>query len=247
MHCSSISSFLNGIHYQWVRHRPWGKGLSFVMTSGIQVANRTLKPMDSLWYWSKVKQRWGFSTPLMVQNFFPPGIGIVFCNWWISPGVGAFAAPLAATQFSRLPRWSFHYLVSLGIAVVNVVLLIVVFGSKQQDGKCCPPNCLFDYPMHIARVSRVSWRGHSWKDDWNWRPDLKFPKGLEDQSRPSLVSLYPNLRWCWGYHRRFVDCQIKPGRLLIDSTGWIVTFIIDARHGGPSSGYISSGFYGGTP
>ena len=27
--------------------------------------------------------------------------------------------------------------------------------------------------------------------------------------------------------------------------GWIVTFIIDVRKGGSSSGYISSGFFGG--
>jgi hypothetical protein len=29
------------------------------------------------------------------------------------------------------------------------------------------------------------------------------------------------------------------------STGWIVTFIINERGGGPASGYISSGFFGG--
>ena len=27
--------------------------------------------------------------------------------------------------------------------------------------------------------------------------------------------------------------------------GWIVTYVINQRHGGPSSGYTSSGFYGG--
>jgi fucose permease len=27
--------------------------------------------------------------------------------------------------------------------------------------------------------------------------------------------------------------------------GWIVTYIIQVRGGGPSSGYISSGFFGG--
>jgi fucose permease len=27
--------------------------------------------------------------------------------------------------------------------------------------------------------------------------------------------------------------------------GWIVTYIIEERNGGPSSGYISSGFFGG--
>ncbi len=30
-------------------------------------------------------------------------------------------------------------------------------------------------------------------------------------------------------------------------TGWIVTYVIDLRGGGPSAGYISSGFFGGTP
>ncbi len=46
-----------------------------------------------------------------------------------------------------------------------------------------------------------------------------------------------------------MNCQIKTGWLLVDTlcTGWIVTFIIETRHGGPSSGYISSGFYGGMP
>jgi len=29
--------------------------------------------------------------------------------------------------------------------------------------------------------------------------------------------------------------------------GWIVTYIINVRGGGPSSGYISSGFFGGPP
>lgn len=28
--------------------------------------------------------------------------------------------------------------------------------------------------------------------------------------------------------------------------GWIVTYVIDVRNGGPSAGYISSGFFGGT-
>lgn len=33
--------------------------------------------------------------------------------------------------------------------------------------------------------------------------------------------------------------------LIYFDLGWIVTFIIDKRHGGPSSGYISSGFFAG--
>ncbi|TFK92343.1 MFS general substrate transporter [Polyporus arcularius HHB13444] len=48
-------------------------------------------------------------------------------------GAGAFCAPLVATQFSQLSRWSFHYLASLGIAVLNTILLIAVFRFKNQD------------------------------------------------------------------------------------------------------------------
>jgi hypothetical protein len=49
-------------------------------------------------------------------------------------GAGALASPLVATQFAQLRRWSFLYLVSLGIAVTNTVALIAVFSFKTQDG-----------------------------------------------------------------------------------------------------------------
>lgn len=51
-------------------------------------------------------------------------------------GAGAFLAPIVATQFAQLPRWSFHYLVSLGIAIANIIFLALVFGFKSQDGTC---------------------------------------------------------------------------------------------------------------
>jgi fucose permease len=38
--------------------------------------------------------------------------------------------------------------------------------------------------------------------------------------------------------------RLSPRDQLI-STGWIVTFIINERGGGPASGYISSGFFAG--
>lgn len=52
-------------------------------------------------------------------------------------GVGAFASPIAATQFAQMRKWSFHYLVSLGIAITNTIALIVVFRFKRQSGKSC--------------------------------------------------------------------------------------------------------------
>ncbi|KAJ7080965.1 MFS general substrate transporter [Mycena belliarum] len=48
-------------------------------------------------------------------------------------GAGIFAAPLISTQFAQLQHWSFHYLVSLGITLSNILLLFLVFRGKPQD------------------------------------------------------------------------------------------------------------------
>ncbi|QRW04845.1 major facilitator superfamily transporter [Ceratobasidium sp. AG-Ba] len=49
-------------------------------------------------------------------------------------GAGAFIAPLIATQFAQLPRWSFHYLTSLGLALLNAGILFAVFKLRSQNG-----------------------------------------------------------------------------------------------------------------
>jgi hypothetical protein len=48
-----------------------------------------------------------------------------------SSGAGACVAPLIATQFAVMPRWSFYYLVSLGLAVTNTSLLSYVFRFRR--------------------------------------------------------------------------------------------------------------------
>jgi len=50
-------------------------------------------------------------------------------------GLGAFGAPLVATQFAELPHWSYFYLVSLGIAVIDMLVLLAVFQLKSKDGR----------------------------------------------------------------------------------------------------------------
>ncbi|KAJ7079361.1 major facilitator superfamily domain-containing protein [Mycena crocata] len=50
-----------------------------------------------------------------------------------SYGAGALSSPLVATQFAQMQHWSFHYLVSLGIAVLNVTILILTFRFRTQD------------------------------------------------------------------------------------------------------------------
>ncbi|KAJ3804736.1 MFS general substrate transporter [Lentinula aff. lateritia] len=50
-----------------------------------------------------------------------------------SYGMGAFCSPLVATQFSRARHWSFHYIISAGIAVSNTLILCAVFRFKRQE------------------------------------------------------------------------------------------------------------------
>ena len=42
----------------------------------------------------------------------------------------------------------------------------------------------------------------------------------------------------------FGNCMIF-GSLITLKSGWIVTFLMLVRGGGPSSGYVSTGFFGG--
>lgn len=49
------------------------------------------------------------------------------------------------------------------------------------------------------------------------------------------------------FSTKILPVSVERGRLRVEITigGWIVTYIIQVRGGGPSSGYISSGFFAG--
>ncbi|KAK2462133.1 hypothetical protein APHAL10511_005831 [Amanita phalloides] len=124
-------------------------------------------------------------------------------------GVGALCAPLVATQFSQLHRhWSFHYLISLGIAITNAVILGNVFRFKTQD------ECLTEIGQPSTATSTT------------------------DDSTFSQIIRSKSVHYLAFFTLVYVGVEVTMG-------GWIVTFIVKVRHGGPSSGYISSGFFGG--
>ncbi|KAF8903921.1 MFS general substrate transporter [Gymnopilus junonius] len=124
-------------------------------------------------------------------------------------GLGAFASPLVATQFSQLPRWSFHFLASLGIAVSNTILLISVFKLQRQD------ECLRQAGEVIIERTPTS-------------EENTFRQVMRTRA-VHLLAIFILV---------YVGVEVTIG-------GWIATFIIDVRGGGPSAGYISSGFFGG--
>ncbi|KAF8714701.1 tetracycline resistance protein, partial [Rhizoctonia solani] len=128
-------------------------------------------------------------------------------------GAGAFVSPLVATQFAQSTRWSFHYLISLGLAIINTIALLVVFRLRRQHEINGQPDPKLAYYTENGKTS-----GN----------DNKYKEILSSRA-VQLMSFF-----IWVY----VGLEVTIG-------GKRIEFIIDERGGGPSSGYISSGFFGG--
>lgn len=153
-------------------------------------------------------------------------------------GLGAFASPLVATQFAQLPRWSFHFLVSLGISISNVIILVLVFKFKDQDGKSI---CIFRSLTPacssfrvLIRMPQVGRGGCARKDTRERRQH--FPEGPQDKSCTSDGNFHPHIRRCRSYYRRFVPkktdlSSINPflqgGSSHLSSTNVVVALRLD--------------------
>ncbi|KJA21441.1 hypothetical protein HYPSUDRAFT_140706 [Hypholoma sublateritium FD-334 SS-4] len=124
-------------------------------------------------------------------------------------GLGLLIAPFVSTQFAQLPRWSFHFLVSLGLSLSNVALQLAVFRLRSLD------DCL--------------------------------GAGGEPHVAPAPVGkggLFRQVMKSYSTHIIAIFIIVHLGTC-VTLSGWIVTYIIDVRGGGPSAGYISAGVFGG--
>ncbi|KIM30930.1 hypothetical protein M408DRAFT_21744 [Serendipita vermifera MAFF 305830] len=149
-------------------------------------------------------------------------------------GLGAFAAPLSATQFAQIPKWSFHFLMSLGIALLNTLLLFVTVKGHSLEailkgvGSSPPETRTAD--MELSNTRPVD--GNSSSETGEVAPAPPSKSSMNQILRNVTVQLMAVFIFV------YVGVEVTIG-------GWIVTFIISERGGGPSSGYISSGFFGG--
>ncbi|KAJ7609796.1 MFS general substrate transporter [Mycena polygramma] len=123
-------------------------------------------------------------------------------------GAGALVAPIVATQFSQMRQWSFHYLVSLGVAISNTIVLALVFRLKTQD------ECL----QSVGEAAGET--------------------GTSEHSTFRQILYLKTVHLLAFFVLVYVGVEVTIG-------GWIVTYIIDVRRGGPSAGYVSAGFFGG--
>ncbi|KAI0763038.1 MFS general substrate transporter [Trametes elegans] len=126
-------------------------------------------------------------------------------------GAGAMCSPLVSTQFARLPRWSFVYLVHIGITLVNAMLEMLAFRFGNQE------QCLREIGQSPPEKTKDSEAG---------------------------VNKYKQVFRLRAVHLMGLFIFVYTG-VEITIGGWIVTYVINERHGGPNAGYISSGFFGG--
>jgi fucose permease len=151
------------------------------------------------------------------------------------PGLGAFVAPLLSTHFATQSHWSYHYLVSMGLALINVLVLFGVFRLRRQEGT---HFVLLQLLTKIRLVLIFTCFSTDIMEEAGIEPTEVEGSSTAVQSHYRQMALSPVLHYLAAFALIYVGTEVTLG-------GWIVTYIVRERKGGPSAGYISSGFFGG--
>ncbi|KAI0676539.1 MFS general substrate transporter [Trametes maxima] len=123
-------------------------------------------------------------------------------------GFGALVSPLISTQFAQQKHWSFHYMISGALYVLNTLMIWFVFRGKRQE-------------VIKAEV-----------DDLNTDPNAV------DSNKYRQIFGIREVHFLSTFSLIYVGTEVTIG-------SWSVTYVQEKRHGTPSSGYISSGFFAG--
>ncbi|KAF8312635.1 MFS general substrate transporter [Clavulina sp. PMI_390] len=137
-------------------------------------------------------------------------------------GLGALISPLISTQFAQKKHWAFMYLTSLSLAALTTVVLLAVFRLRSQA------SILED----LAARKKAG------------QPDGEKPAATEEEVEYHGWDKYYALMRMPAVHLAalfiftYVGAEVSIG-------AWSVTYLLRERGGGPSTGYVSSGFFGG--
>ncbi|SCV73590.1 BQ2448_7516 [Microbotryum intermedium] len=188
-----------------------------------------------------------------------------------SYGFGALICPLAATAFaSSGVRFSYFYSVSIGVASLNAAVLLYAFKFSYRIPKVfsvpmtTPPNereaenggielesmsrtglseadtnDLADSKNEAGIMTLTSVNG---QESFQYLPGPSLEGGVLPPGKDKGIlrqTLENRTVWiCCLFILVYVGSEVSMG-------GWIVTFLIDNRNGGPSAGYVATGFWGG--
>ncbi|GAA5996197.1 hypothetical protein JCM5350_003302 [Sporobolomyces pararoseus] len=174
-----------------------------------------------------------------------------------SYGLGAALCPLAATAFaSKFPKhFTKFWTISLAIALLNVAILLYAFkfnyvvDTTEPEDETVQPGSPREEIALEAQTPPVGGGGDgtSLKSFSVDAPQASYPpemrtdglRKLQAKKETSIVrqALLNRVTILASVFILFyVGSEVSMG-------GWIVTFLIDNRGGGPSSGYVATGFW----
>ncbi|KAG8809915.1 hypothetical protein FRC17_003175, partial [Serendipita sp. 399] len=151
-------------------------------------------------------------------------------------GLGAFCSPLVATQFAQLRRWSFHYLTCLGFALINTTVLALTLKNLSLDTLL---RSIGSPPASDITTPTVELEDRGRNGDVEESLGQAPTQHVAAEKGP-LSRIFGNMAVQLMALFIFIYMGVE-----VAIGGWTVKFLIDVRGGGPSSGYVSSGFWGG--
>lgn len=161
--------------------------------------------------------------------------------------MGALASPLVATQFSEMKHWNFHYLTSVGIGVINLLLVVYYFRFKTIE-KLFSDVGYIEATVEEPMATPTSTENQSGMERERRHVDpeqidmdttvLAAPKPSGSANKMGRIIRDPVVLLVCLWAFIYVGTEVTIG-------GWIVTFLREVRGAGPSAGYVSSGFFGG--
>lgn len=148
-------------------------------------------------------------------------------------GTGALIAPLISTQFVERPRWSLYYTILLGTSVLDLISFTLVFKGEGVEEVLEKMGVRTHEEAEHLKLQRVHARDENADID-----EVAETTPRRDSGSFGAVLKQIHVHTLAAFVFIYVGTEVTIG-------GWIVTFMINERGGGPSSGYVSSGFFGG--
>lgn len=209
----------------------------------------------------------GTHFPVIVVGFFFGGMGLAIClsqsNVFFtrlndlskylslfhgSYGLGATLSPLVATAMVNSGvKWHYFYLITLGFMLFNGINFFFSFKGADEDLK--------PWDDDEQNESLESDNNQYESDDSQQQEEFI---GLQELTREGRNKQKASNKNSQSTHSADMLLALKNYRtwLLalfvlfyqgaeVSLAGWVVTFLLDYRHGNSSVGYVASGFWGG--
>lgn len=196
----------------------------------------------------------GTAFPAIVVGFFFGGMGLAIClaqsNIFLSRldklsrylsffhglyGGGATISPIVATlMVSAQVKWSYFYLTTLGFMIINSTLFYWSFEGLDHD--------LQQFEKEPLDTEQSTLNEEIPLEDLNYIQNRRNEMTPEKEKHGEIMkaALKNKSTWILAFFVLFYQgSEVALG-------GWIVTYLLDYRHGNPHKvGYVESGYWAG--